>query len=133
MADKPQFARYPRSPQVSIENAFGTALKEFFTVGSEGGVVRSLWATSTDPTARFIYLFKTDGVTDLPIAFGKFGAATENNPIRTVNFLDPTKCTWLDYYEPQMHLNAGHGFKVKMGSAVSIDAVVGVFALYGDY
>lgn len=133
MASTPQFASIPRSPQIQIVNADGSALKTVFLMGANGGLLRALWATTNDATARWITLFKTDGVTDLLVVTLKFQPATSNFPVRSVNFLDPTKITMLDPYEIQWHLAPGHGFKVRMENAVSPGAEVGVFAQYGEF
>jgi hypothetical protein len=133
MASTPQFATIPRSPQIQVVNADGNALKTVFLMGSNGGILKALWATSNDATARSITLFKTDGTTDLLVATMKLPAASAANPVRAVNFLDPTRLTMLDPYEIQWHLAPNHGFKVRMETAITLGAEVAVFAQYGEF
>ena len=133
MAASPQFAAVPRSPQISVVNADGTSLKTVFTMGANGGIVKAIWAVSNDTTARWITLLKSDGTSDLHFATMRFSAVSANYPLRQVNFLDPTRLPWLDYYEPQMHLAPNHGFKVRMETAVTAGLTVAVYALYGEF
>lgn len=133
MASTPQFAATPRSPQIQIVNADGTNLKTLFTMGANGGVVKAIWATSNDTTARWITLLKSDGTTDLLVDSIKIPAASATIPLRLVNFLDPSRLVILDPYEVQLHLAPNHGFKVRMESAVTAGAEVAVFAQYGEF
>jgi hypothetical protein len=133
MAAAPQFASVPRSPHLKITNADGTAPRTIFTMGSNGGIVRAVWAVSNDPTARWITLLHNDGIDDALVATMKFNPALATAPLRTVNFLDPSRLTFLDQFEIQWHLAANHGLKVRMESAVTAAAEVSVFALYGEF
>lgn len=133
MASTPQFAANPRSPQINIVNSNGTALQTVFTVGSTGAILRGLWATSNDTTARWATLYKSDGTVDSAVLSLKFAAASVAVPYRAVNFLDPSKLTKLDPFEIQWHLAAGHVFKVGMETAVGSGFTVSVFAEYGEF
>jgi hypothetical protein len=133
MATEPQFATVPRSPHIKLVNADGTTPQTLFIMGANGGVVRAIYAISNDTTARWITLIKTDGTIDLDWMTLKFNAASANYPLQYVNFMDPTKRTHLDPYEIDMHLAAGHGFKVRMETPISATSVVGVFAHYGEF
>ncbi len=133
MATRPEYSAIPRSPVIQILNANGTALQTLFTMGANGGILRSLWASSNDTTARWLTLLRTDGTTDTLVLTLKFAAASATVPLRHLNFLDPTKLTKLDPYEIQWHLAAGHGFKVRMESAVTSGSEVAVFAEYGEF
>jgi hypothetical protein len=133
MATEPQFAAIPRSPQIQIVNADGTAWKTVFTMGANGGILRALWAVSDDTAARWITFAKDDGTTILRLASYPFAAVSATYPLRQVNGLDVNQMAWLDLYEPQMHLAPNQAIKVRMESAVTSGKEVGVFALYGEF
>lgn len=133
MATSPQFAAIPRSPHIILNNASGTSPVTLFTMGAAGGIVRAVWAVSNDTTARWITLLHHNSVNDAFVATLKFNPSGASAPLREVNFFDPSKRTWLDLYEPQWHLAAGHTLKVRMESAITSGLEIAVFAIYGEF
>ena len=133
MATAPQFAATPRSPQIQIVNSDGSSWKTLFTMGSAGGILKALWAVSDDTTARWITFAKGDGTTSLHFATYKFSVPVASMPLRYVNGLDPRLLTWLDLYDPQMHIAANQTILVRMETAVTADKTISVFAIYGEF
>jgi hypothetical protein len=128
-----KFAQTIKTPQLKLTSSDSTNALSIYTIGANGGIVKAIWATSNDATSRWITIMKNDGTKDGLVLSLKFPAAVTNVPIQAVNFLDPSRLTFLEPYDIQWHVESGHSFKAKMETAITAAAEVTIYLVVGEY
>lgn len=133
MASSPQFVGTARTAHSKLVNATGTAAQTLLTMGSDGGVVESLFVTSSDTTSRKLTVLLGDGTTDVLVDTVTIPAATTGTPVVQVNLMDPSRWMWLDAANIKWVLAGSRLLKVRMEAAVSSSYETSVIANYGEF